>query len=96
MPAFLNRLMKAIPSPRTEMVPEQELDRKFDSSPPNEDRSMIHNSIRSKCKSLAKDLNELVPDGPEKNLAFQFLEEAMMWSNKGVANADRPGERASD
>jgi hypothetical protein len=78
------------------LTPQDDLDRRFDSSPPNEDRTKIHNSIRGACKVLAQHLNDLVPDGPEKNLAFQFLEETMMWSNKGVANADRrPEGRAS-
>lgn len=44
-----------------------------------------HISMRKRYKDFAYALDELLPDGREKSLAFTALEEAAMWSHKAVA-----------
>ena len=41
--------------------------------------------IRGKCLELAKLIEEVVPEGREKNLALTKSEEAMFWANSGIA-----------
>lgn len=46
-----------------------------------------HTSVRQSCKRLADFLNEVVPEGREKSLAFTHLEEVMLWANAALARA---------
>lgn len=41
--------------------------------------------IRDSIIFTAQNIDAQVPDGREKSLAFTKLEEALMWSNKGIA-----------
>lgn len=41
--------------------------------------------IRDSIIFAAQNIDAQVPDGREKSLAFTKLEEALMWSNKGIA-----------
>ena len=45
-----------------------------------------HAGLRSDFKEFAGFLNELLPDGREKSLAFTALEAASMWSHKAIAS----------
>ena len=47
-----------------------------------------HEEVRSRCKSLAIVLNNIVPDGREKALVMTKLEEVMMWANAGIARSN--------
>jgi hypothetical protein len=49
-----------------------------------------HESVRSACLRTAVVINTCVPEGREKSLAITKLEEAMMWSNAGIARGDGP------
>jgi len=40
--------------------------------------------LRDKAKELAYIINQLVPEGREKSLAFTKLEEVIMWANAGI------------
>lgn len=44
-----------------------------------------HDLVRTLCRTLARDLNEVLPEGREKSLAITSLEETMMWANAAVA-----------
>lgn len=44
-----------------------------------------HDKIRQECLALAEIINNIVPEGREKALAFTKLEEVMMWANAGIA-----------
>ena len=41
--------------------------------------------VRDSIIFAARNIDAQVPDGREKSLAFTKLEEALMWSNKGIA-----------
>ncbi len=63
-----------------------ELNHRFNShAPQNEDDFATMAEIRRKCLSLALFINEVVPAGRQQALAFTYLEEVMMWANKGIA-----------
>lgn len=78
------------PGPAT-MTPEQvnlanDLDRRFASHPADTgSRRMAHEEVRRLCHSLAARLADLVPPGRERSLALTACEEAMFWSNAGIA-----------
>lgn len=44
-----------------------------------------HSQLRRAYKAFAKELNEVLPDGRAKSVAFTELENASMWSHKAVA-----------
>lgn len=46
-----------------------------------------HSSLRVFFKSVANELDKLLPESREKSLAFTALEEASMWSHKAVAQS---------
>jgi hypothetical protein len=55
-----------------------------------EEKRNEHGSIRSACWDLAKRINAALPDGREKSLTINHLEETMFWANAGIArNSDR-------
>ncbi len=63
-----------------------DLENRFKFHPANSsNKANAHENIRSSCLSLAKYINETVPEGREKSLAITHLEEVMMWSNAGIA-----------
>ena len=49
------------------------------------ERVGAHESVRAECKSLAHQIDVLVPDGRHKALALTALEEAMHWANAAIA-----------
>lgn len=44
-----------------------------------------HADLRLKFREFAEMLDEVLPDGRAKNIAFTELENASMWSHKAVA-----------
>ena len=71
------------------MLSEQELDRRFNvHAAPDDEKRNAHTSVRRGCRDLADFLNEKLPDGREKFLAFTHLEEVMFWSNAALARND--------
>lgn len=76
------------------MIGPEELDRRFDFHPADtEDRQSAHMNVRTRCKSLARRIDELCPDGREKSLAITALEEAMMWANAAIARPPTTSSR---
>lgn len=45
----------------------------------------MHDEVRLLCRTLAHDLNELLPEGRHKSLAFTKLEEVMQRANAAIA-----------
>lgn len=61
------------------------LDRRFAYRPSKEGQAGKYEAIRGKAKELARTINDLCPDGREKDKALARVEEAMFWANAGVA-----------
>ena len=63
----------------------EEIENRFTYHAPKPGQPEIYQDIRTLAKELALDINEFVPEGREKSLAFTKLEEAVMWANAGIA-----------
>lgn len=72
-----------------------DLAHRFTYYPPNDAKIATHQNIRTLTGDLARQLNEILPDGREKSLAITRLEEVMMWSNAAVARAKYAAIRAT-
>ena len=44
-----------------------------------------HEDVRAQAYSLARHLNEILPESREKSIALTKIEEAMMWANAAIA-----------
>ena len=62
-----------------------DLENRFAYHQPDEEKVRLHETMRASCLVLAKELDELVPEGREKSLAIKNLEDTMMWANAGIA-----------
>jgi hypothetical protein len=51
-----------------------------------------HEDVRDLFIHIAKDLDEVLPEGREKSLVITKLEEAMFWSNAAIARQTEIGE----
>lgn len=67
------------------MLSQEELEKRFSYHTPSSEKASLHELVQHGCGSLAKMLNEILPDSREKSLAFTKLEEAMMWANAAIA-----------
>lgn len=68
------------------MIQDAELVRRFVYHPPTTDhRKEQHLTVRSSMLETARVLNELLPDGREKNVVMTKLEEATFWANAALA-----------
>jgi hypothetical protein len=61
------------------------LDRFIYHPPLTKDRQFQHHEARSTFLNVARDLDALLPEGREKELALTTLEEAMFWANAAIA-----------
>lgn len=67
----------------------QEINRRLDLHPPR--TNMIADkmdAVRAEFKNLAVILNNALPEGREKSLAFTHLEDTLMWAIKSIACHD--------
>jgi len=64
---------------------EADLVNRFNHHAPDEEKIKAHTNVRATLLWAASLINELVPEGREKSLAVTKLEEAMFWSNAGIA-----------
>lgn len=53
--------------------------------PATQERVWQHETARGVCLTAAGDLDALLPEGREKELALTKLEEAMFWANAAIA-----------
>lgn len=61
------------------------IERNFSYHAPKENQPQKYELLRSACKSVAKDIDDLCPDSREKSLAMTKLEECIMWANASIA-----------
>jgi hypothetical protein len=66
---------------------EQRLDlpKRFNYSPPDEERAAVHDAVRTNLQTMAEIIDLSQPNSREKSLAVTHLEEAMFWANAGLA-----------
>lgn len=57
----------------------------FKFHPATEKTGPMHDALRDKCGELAHYIEFYVPVGREQSLALTNLEQAMFWSNAGIA-----------
>lgn len=62
-----------------------DLDNRFAQHVPDANQTALMNTVRNMTKAAADAINTVVPEGREKVLAIAHLEEAMYWSNNGIA-----------
>jgi len=63
----------------------EDIENRFTYHAPKPGQPEIYQDIRTLAKELALEIDEVVPEGREKSLAFTKLEEAVMWANAGIA-----------
>lgn len=69
----------------TKFVSDEELTNRFGYHKAIPETIEKHKHIRAMFLEVAHSLNENLPEGREKSLAFTALQEAAMWSNASVA-----------
>jgi hypothetical protein len=68
------------------MLSEEDIANRFKFHPADTDKKAeAHERVWTLCLITANALNELIPEGREKALAFTKLEEVMFWSNAALA-----------
>lgn len=63
------------------------LENNFKYHSPKEGQPEKYTAIREKAKELAHMIDELCPDGREKELAHTNIEQASMWANAAIARS---------
>ena len=59
--------------------------RRFDFHPANQDTGPLHTEVRAAHRQLAEWVVDSIPDSPERDVALEHLQSAMMWCNAAVA-----------
>lgn len=67
------------------MIGNDEIQNRFGYHRANADSAPKHHRVRQEFTAIAVELDELLPDGRDKSLAFTALQEAMHWSNSAIA-----------
>ena len=62
-----------------------DLNNRFTYHKPDTEKVLKHERVRAACLELAILIDQLVPEGREKSLAFTKLEETGFWANAGLA-----------
>ena len=69
----------------TKYISDGELENRFGYHAANSTTIPLHEQVRTRFYELAIWMNDMLPEGREKSLAFTALQEAAMWSNGAVA-----------
>lgn len=64
---------------------QEDIENRFTYHPPKERQPEMYVHIREMAKTYAHELNELCPEGREKELAMTHLEEVVFWANASIA-----------
>ena len=67
------------------LMADDKIAKRFESKIFTDDSKSASIIIRDSIIFAAQNIDAQVPDGKEKSLALTKLEEALMWSNKGIA-----------
>lgn len=62
-----------------------DLQTRFNFHPATKETGPKHDKVRSLCRQLAVELNELLPEGRDQSVAITKLEECMYWANAAIA-----------
>ena len=78
---------KPAPAPKTERraISPEELNIRFDYHAPTTAQIPKYEEIRRRFKELAAFLNNELPEGREKHVAFTQLEQAQFYANSAIA-----------
>jgi len=66
-------------------ITQDDIERRFIYHRPEGQKVQDHDDIRARFKGWANSLNDKLPDGREKALAFTALEEASFWAHAAIA-----------
>ena len=69
------------------MIGSKELRNQFSYHTPKPGQPAVYEKLRSAALAFALNIDELVPDGAEKDLAISNLRQAVMWANAAIACA---------
>lgn len=67
------------------MSANQDLVNRFTYHQPNAQKVTCHQEVRDRLLEVALRLDDMLPAGREKSLAFTHLEESMFWANAAIA-----------
>lgn len=77
----------------TEVIINSDIENRFNYHKPDAKAMENHQAIRDYFRSTANVVRDILPDSRELSLALTSLEEAMFWSNAGIARLTPEGER---
>lgn len=63
----------------------EEIAKRFGYHRGTEETMPKHRVVRNRFAELARTLDDILPAGRAKNVAFKELEDASMWANKAIA-----------
>jgi hypothetical protein len=63
----------------------EDIEHRFKYHKPDAEKAALHQIARARCRGVADDLNDLLPECREKSLVMTKLEEAMFWANAAIA-----------
>ncbi len=75
---------------RGPIIDQDEINRRFNYYPPNEERAAQHLEVREKLKAAAVLVVVTTPPSREQSIAITKLEEAMFWANAALARSSPP------
>lgn len=71
--------------PPAQDISDAELERRFTYHAPSGEAKEFHGALRAEAKAFARRLQQLLPAGREKSLAFTAFEEATFWAHAAIA-----------
>jgi len=62
-----------------------EIDKIFSYQRPKEGQPEKYEMLRAQAKGMARLIDDLCPDSPDKDMAINKLREVIMWANASIA-----------